>query len=222
MQLALPLLCGYITNAPSVNPPPPDASITSSSNVVPRGRGQWLDKRWHRGGFQLGANPERSEWHKKDMKSEWLTCVGTGEAKLLYEDDVVRNCFLFFFCHVSPIICLHADCSWFDAQRTFFHPCAETVQFCAVQLAPHFFLMDQLKTKLLHLSTHGLSCWCGRWGFPHQPELWLIYDNHVTLIAVKYQREARKISVKFDPLPSLQQMALKQHSVAWCPIRAAR
>lgn len=54
------------------------------------------------------------------------------------------------------------------------------------------------------------------------PKPWLIYDNHVSLTALKHQREAWKICVKSDPLPSLQQMAPQQRSVARFSIRAAK
>lgn len=80
------------------------------------------------------------------------------------------------------------------------------------------------KNSLLQQKMYGCCCWCGRWDFPHHSKPWLKYVNSVSLIAVKHQREAWKISVIFDPLPILQQMALQQHSVAWAagPIRAAK
>lgn len=80
------------------------------------------------------------------------------------------------------------------------------------------------ENSLLQQKMYGCCCWCGWWDFPHYSKPWLKYVNSVSLIAVKHQREAWKISVIFDPLPILQQMALQQHSVAWAagPIRVAK
>lgn len=172
-----------------------------------RGRSWWLCQWYH---FKL--HPKRSKWNEQDVRSEWVTRVGTEVQKLLFVDDVVKNV-------TSAPWSAYMSCS----------SCAQF--FVLVQTKK-----KKIKTKhsssvsplnensLLQQKMYGCCCWCGRWDFPHHSKPWLKHVNSVSLIAVKHQREAWKISVIFDPLPILQQMALQQHSVAWAagPIRAAK
>lgn len=134
---------------------------------------------------------------------------GTEVQKLLFVDDVVKNVTSDLpTCLVLPVHNFSSLCRQKKKIKT-----------------KHSSSVSPLnENSLLQQKMYGCCCWCGRWDFTHHSKPWLKYVNSVSLIAVKHQREAWKISVIFDPLPILQQMALQQHSVAWAagPIRAAK
>lgn len=144
------------------------------------------------------ANETSKIWGLSHTCGNWSTevtvCGWCGEKRL--------------FCHVCSVICLHV----LFFLCTIFLPCADKKKI----KTKHSSSVSPLnENSLLQQKMYGCCCWCGWWDFPHHSKPWLKYVNSVSLIPVKHQREAWKISVIFDPLPILQQMALQQHSVAW-------
>ena len=81
--------------------------------------------------------------------------------------------FLFFFCHVSPIICLHLIL-FLSLVKLNFSPLYRKSKPSS---SAHRFN----ENHLLQQKMYGCCCWSGWWDLPHQPEPWLIHDNYASV-----------------------------------------